>query len=222
MAARLVTIARTDGAVGDAVGRQVADALGFQYIDHGVIERAAEISGADEETVERAEGRKSLVSRLLDSLAGLASTAGDGGTASLPGEVVYVAQPASTSGQAPSVPYATYESLIRAAIDDIVEEGNVVLVAHGGAMRLGKRDDVVRVLVTASPEVRASRLASQRGLDAKAAAQEVRNDDRDRAEYLRRIHDVKQELPTHYDLVVSTDTLSEETAAALIVAAAQA
>ena len=39
MAARLVTIARTDGAVGDTVGRQVADALGFQYIDYGVIER---------------------------------------------------------------------------------------------------------------------------------------------------------------------------------------
>jgi cytidylate kinase len=136
--------------------------------------------------------------------------------------VVYVAQSASTTGKTPAVPYADYESLIRAAIDDIVEEGNVVLVAHGGAMRLGKRGDAVRVLVTASPEVRASRLASQRGLDAKAAAQEVGNIDRDRAEYLKRFHDVKEELPTHYDLVVSTDTLSEETVVSLIVAAAQA
>ena len=221
MAARLVTIARTDGAVGDTVGRQVADALGFQCIDYGVIERAAEISGADPETVERAEGRKSLVNRLLDSLAGLASTSGNG-DANLPGNVVYVAQSASKPGQAAVVPYATYESLIRGAIDDILEEGNVVLVAHGGAMRLGTREDVVRVLVTASPEVRVSRLASQRGLDAKAAAQEVRNIDRDRAEYLQRIHDVKEELPTHYDLVVSTDTLSEETTVSLIVAAAQA
>ena len=98
----------------------------------------------------------------------------------------------------------------------------MVLVAHGGAMRLGRRDDVVRVLVTASPDVRASRLASQHGLGARAAAQEVRNIDRDRAECLQRFHVVKAELPTHYDLVVSADTLSEETAASLIVAAAQA
>jgi cytidylate kinase len=222
MAARVVTIARTLGAAGEEVAEQVAAALGFQYIDHGVIDRAVEISGADPETIERAEGRKSLVNRMLDSLAGLASTAGDGGIADLPGEVVYVVQSASTTAQRPSVPYTSYESLIRGVIDEIADEGNVVIVAHGAAMRLSKRDDVVRVLVTASPETRASRVASDGGMDARAAERAIQDSDRWRVEYLRRFYDVQEELPTHYDLVVSTDALSAATAAALIVAAAQA
>ncbi len=54
------------------------------------------------------------------------------------------------------------------------------------------------------------------------AAKAVRESDQARRDYLRRFYDVKEEQPTHYDLVVSTDTLTPQAATALIVAAARA
>ena len=48
----------------------------------------------------------------------------------------------------------------------------------------------------------------------------MRNSDRERADYFRRFYDIDEELPTHYDIVVNTDTLGPEQAVNLIVAAA--
>jgi cytidylate kinase len=93
-----------------------------------------------------------------------------------------------------------------------------VIVAHAASHVLGGRPDVLRILVTASPRVRAKRLAGLTGVDDGEAA--VREAEKARADYLRRFHEVKQELPTHYDLVVNTDMLSVDAAAAVIAGAA--
>ena len=79
---------------------------------------------------------------------------------------------------------------------------------------------MLRVLVTASPETRAQRLAESRGLEPKAAAKSIKESDGARADYLRRFYNVGEELPTHYDLVVNTDVLSVERAAELVAQAA--
>ena len=93
----------------------------------------------------------------------------------------------------------------------------MVIVAHAASYALGKRPDVLRVFVTASPETRVERLTL---LDTKDAAKALRDSDREREHYLRRFYDVRDESPVHYDLVVSTDTLAAEQAVAAIVAAA--
>jgi cytidylate kinase len=85
---------------------------------------------------------------------------------------------------------------------------------------LGGRQDALRVLVTASPATRAGRLAEAEGLDESRAGRAIRDADAGRAAYLKRFHGVGQELPTQYDLVLNTDQLSPEQAAALISEAA--
>ena len=77
---------------------------------------------------------------------------------------------------------------------------------------------MLRILVTGPPKVRARRLAGRRG--AANAEDTVREAEKARADYLRRFHEVKRELPTHYDLVVNTDALSVDAAAAVITGAA--
>jgi cytidylate kinase len=67
--------------------------------------------------------------------------------------------------------------------------------------------------------VRAARLADELGLSGEEARELVREGDRARADYLKRFYDVKEELPTHYDLVVSTDVLQPEEAARLVLGA---
>jgi len=76
--------------------------------------------------------------------------------------------------------------------------------------------------VTASAETRARRLGAARGIAAEAATAAIAAADRNRRDYFRRFHDIAQELPTHYDLVVNTDVLTPEQAAEVITCAARA
>jgi cytidylate kinase len=114
----------------------------------------------------------------------------------------------------------TVRDLIRNAILATADEGSVVIVAHAASFALADRDGVLRVLVTASTETRARRLADAEGLDAKPAAKLLKDSDRGREAYLKRFYGVSRELPTHYDLVVNTDGLATESAVAAIVQAA--
>jgi cytidylate kinase len=79
----------------------------------------------------------------------------------------------------------------------------------------------LRVLITGSPAPRTQRLTEE-GLSETEAAKLVERGDRARADYLKRFYGVKEELPAHYDLVVSTDALPLDAAAKLVVAAGEA
>ena len=113
-------------------------------------------------------------------------------------------------------------AFVRDAIEETAAKGDTVIVAHAASHAIGPREDALRVLVTASPETRASRLAKAEELDEASAARAVKDADAARLDYLRRFHDLRDELPTQYDLVVNTDLISLEQAAALISAAATA
>ncbi len=93
-------------------------------------------------------------------------------------------------------------------------------MAHAASHALGVRPDVLRVLVTASPDVRRARVADERGLSEKDAARAVARSDAARADYIERFYGMTSELPEHYDLVVSTDRLSVDEAVAIVVLAA--
>jgi cytidylate kinase len=180
------------GAGGEDVGRLVAASLGFQYVDEDIVSQAALRGGISAEDVADAERRQSFLRRLLTELG-----AGAG---------------AEAYGIAPVTPGALSDDvrgLIREAIEEFAGSGNVVIVAHAASFALAGREDVLRVLVTASPETRAAR-----------AKGSIEDSDADRADYLRRFYGVERELPTHYDLVVSTDVVSVERAAELVALAA--
>ncbi len=111
--------------------------------------------------------------------------------------------------------------LIKAAIDDVADRGKVVIASHAASYALAGREGVLRVFVTAPLEARAARIAEAEGLDPKRAEKELQESDRGREAYLRRFYGVKSEQSTHYDVVVNTDRLGKDAAAALIVAAAE-
>ena len=192
MAATVVCISRTRGAGGEDVGRLVAASLGFRYVDEDIVSQAALRGGLSPEDVADAERRQSFLRRLLTEL----------GTGA--GVESYGIAPVAQGALSDDV-----RGLIREAIEEVAAGGNVVIVAHAASFALAGRKDVLRVLVTASPETRAER-----------AEGSIEDSDADRADYLRRFYGVEQELPTHYDLVVSTDAVSVERAAELVALAA--
>jgi hypothetical protein len=76
MPRRLVCLSSTDAAMGAQVGRLVADALGFRYVDEQIIARAAELAQVDPAVVAAAEKRQPLLDRILDKLAAAQDMAG--------------------------------------------------------------------------------------------------------------------------------------------------
>jgi cytidylate kinase len=215
---RIICVSHTTGAGGESVGLAVSDRLGFRYVDDEVVESAADSVGLDPAVVSNVERRKSLVARVLDRVA---ETGGERRPRVSP------SLGASARGQA-TFPAPVREmpsgedlrALIRDVIRDVAEEGNVVIVAHAASMALAGTEDVLRVLVTASPETRARRLAEATQVDARQAAKAIRDEDAARDDYLARFYGVERELPTHYDLVVNTDLISPDRAAELVLLAA--
>lgn len=201
---RVIAVSRAIGAGGEEIGRAVAAELRLTYADEDIIVKAAQAAGVSTETVARSEATPSLITRILDSM----------------GRTAIVANPVAVAPIVFEQP-AAYEALIERVIHEIAAQGDVLIVGHGASIPLAGTPGLLRVLVTASPDVRASRLATAEGMDAQRAAKAVKDSDRQRREYLRRFYDVDQELPAHYDIVVNTETLSFEAAARAIVDAAR-
>src|SRR5438105_2209714 len=197
----VVCISCASGAHGEEVGRLVAERLGFLYVDDEIIARAAARGGIDPDHVADEERRKSRIAVLLDHI-------GRGGGEAWAG----VVSPAFTH----DVPSDAVRAFVRDAVAEVAARGKVVIVAHGASHAIGGSGGALRVLVTAPPETRAKRLGAAEGLGDAAATKAVKRADSGRADYLKRFYGIGEELPTHYDLVVNTDGIRPEHAAALI------
>jgi cytidylate kinase len=210
MTKRVICIARLSGAGGDEVGQKVANALGYQLVDEEIIQRAAEAEGISVDELSEVERRSSVLTRLLRSLA--MSGGADGGM----------------MGVATPPPMATFQdpkslrALIQRSIHETAAQGKVVIVSHAASFALADRPDVLRVLVTASHDVRVARVQAGSDLEPKKVEKAVDDDDAGRADYLKQFYGVARELPTHYDLVLNSDNLSADTIAFLVVGAANA
>lgn len=222
MAATVITIARTLGSQGEEIAHAVSQELGYRYVDDEIVMRASEISGVDATAIEAAEQPRSLITRVVDALATITVQTASGSNPNLPGEVIYIPSTPSPVSTVIAVPYASYESLIRGVISEVAEAGNAVIVAHGASFHLAAFPGVLRCLITASPNTRTDRLVAADDTSESDATKNVREADHARRDYLRRFYDIKDEQPTHYDLVINTDALSLPTAASLIVQAARA
>jgi cytidylate kinase len=104
----------------------------------------------------------------------------------------------------------------------VAESGRAVIVAHAASFALAGLEGVLRVLVTAPATIRARRLADAKSIELGDAEDEVVASDRERRDYLSRFYGVRDELPTHYDVVINTELLTADEAAAMIVGAVSA
>jgi cytidylate kinase len=213
MTAQVVCISRTLGAGGEQIGMKVAERLGYRYVDDEIIIRAGERAQIDPSQIAKVEHRQSILDRLLGALA------------TRPMVEHYLPEHDERPHAASSLPLPQEDlrHLIREAILEIAARGNAVILAHAASFALPQEPSILRVLVTASTKVRIRRVwLTGKLLNEGDAASAVSDSDAERAAYLRRFYDVRQELPTHYDLLINTDTLPTEAAAAAIAHAALA
>jgi cytidylate kinase len=208
MSFRVVCISAVDGARGEEVAPAVAQALGYRLVDEEIVRKAAHEADVDISQVAEVEKRRSMAVRLLDSLGSNTSLATFAMAGYVPGQEAPVE--------------SDLRGLIRTTIEELAERGDAVIVAHAASMALGDREDVLKVMLTASRTARQRTLAEQRDLDEKAAAKQVDKGDANRADYLKRFYGITHESPADYDLVLNTDRLGPDGAVRLVVQAAGA
>jgi len=205
----VVCISHASGAGGEEVGRLVAERLGFLCVDEEIVASAAIKGGIGAAEVADEERRKSLAVKVLGAMA-----RGGGEAWAFGGSVPLQSGEELNSDD--------IQALIRETIEQTAARGNAVIVAHAASHAISPGPAVLRVLVTASPQTRAARVSDAEGLDQAGTARALKDSDAGRADYLKRFYDVGEELPTHYDLVFNTDTLSVERVAELVAQAASA
>ena len=217
MKSRVICVSRAMVAGGEEVARAVSQRMNFRYVDEEIVAMAAERDGVDVRLVQDAERRQSFVARLLESFT--VAPAADMMVMS-PG---FLPSAASATSSAASALRGTehFRQLIRDVVRDTASQGDVVIVAHAAAMALAGEPGVLRVFVTASPNVRAARLATARGIAADEAAKTIKDSDKSRRDYLMTFYGISEELPVHYDLVANTDVLPLEQVVEAVVAVAR-
>ncbi|MGZ6313323.1 MAG: cytidylate kinase-like family protein [Candidatus Limnocylindrales bacterium] len=199
----LVTLSRTFGSGGGAVGRALAERLGAEYLDREVVARVAARSGIPEA---EAEGYDERLPSLWQRLAAvLATSSPEAVVAPIPGQLL----------AGPAMGERLF-AITRAVIEEAAATGNAVIVGRGGGWMLTGRPDLLRVQIHAPLDDRVRYLRA-RVEDAPgdtrpdASDRELldlcRSVDRARAAYVRSHFDVDWMDLRHYDMVLDTGRL---------------
>jgi cytidylate kinase len=204
MGYKAIALSQVDGTEGNTIALDLAQKLGYGYLNEEIVAQVAADQGIDPAVVVDAERRRSFLDRV-------ASIAARGGV-----EGVAAGHTNITSDPEKLLP------LIRDAVQDAADRGNVVLVAHAACYACAGKPDVLRVSVTAPMPTRVARVTAAKGISEKDAAKALRQSDTARASYLKKIHGVSSESPSDYDLMINTERLTPSAAVELILGLVQA
>ena len=198
---RIITVSRMFGSGGAEVARLVSQTLGWTLLDNAFIERIAAGLHATPAEVEAIDEKgPTLAERLADALA-------------------YGAQEVLSAPMRTPFPPGEERLLevTRHVIDDAVTRGPIVVVGRGAQIRLEGRGDTLHVLCTAPRDALVARVATRESLGPAEADRRVDEENRRRAQFVRRHWNRDWLDASHYHLCVNTAWLGISGTAALIV-----
>src|SRR5881296_64518 len=206
MAPPVITITRQYASGGSEVAGLVAAALRWEVIDNEFVDEVARRAGLPaEEVAQRDERAPGLLERLARTLAA--------GSPEL-----FIA----TAGIPRVDPdEAAIVRLTERVIAEAAAHGRIVLVGRGAQAVLAQRPDALHVYVVASKPWRMQLAVQRLGVDPASAEQVVDETDRQRDQYVKTYYGRHRHDFVNYDLVVNTERLGLDGAAAVIVAEAR-
>jgi cytidylate kinase len=200
----IVTIARQAGAQGEAVGRAVAERLGWSYLDREIITQAAARAHVSEATIEQAERVPSLLTRMMEALGRYPS-----------GFELAEAMPGAP--HVPPLSSEAYRSFIEQVIHQLEETADAVLIGHASQAVLRGSRRAVHLYIVAPLAQRARLVGAEEGLAQEEAIRLVKSTDAERADFLQRYYGMRWNNPSNYDLILNTGRLPVSAAAGIIV-----
>ena len=184
---RAVTISREYGSGGGEIAARLAQRLGWQLIDHAIVECAARALGTNQAEAEaHGEQTEGILAQLLYDVQYLDPT---------------------TVVSAPPLGAALSDEAYRAVVERIVRaaatRGRVVIVGRGAQVILAGRRDVLRVRIIAPLEQRIASVMQREGLDRQEATAQIPTKDRERTRYLEAGYQREPDEAHLYDLVLN-------------------
>ncbi|HIR73175.1 MAG TPA: cytidylate kinase family protein [Candidatus Coprenecus pullicola] len=195
---RIVTIARTYGSGGNAVGEEVARRLGCPCYSRQIIDRTAAQIGRTPEFV--AENEQNISTAKL-------------------WEMIFEDSGIPVSMN-PSKDDAIYVSQSR-TIRELVHHGPCVIVGRLGNWILRDNPHVLRVFVTSGPDSAASRVASRFNISTDEALRKLERVNSGRANHYRRYTGRQWTDIGEYDLMLNTDRVGIDGAVDIILRASK-
>ena len=113
-----------------------------------------------------------------------------------------------------------YLDRLQSVIYDVAKKGNAVFFGRGGKFLLHSFDCAFHILVTGSMEKRIQRVMEEKQAGREVAEKIISHSDHDKRAFVRFAYDEDMLNPRLYDLVLNTDKLSIDSAAKMIVDAA--
>lgn len=201
----LITIRGPLGSGSPEIGKLAAERLHIDYVDREIIAQvAARLDRQEEDVKEKESPPSSLFGRIARALErGYSSEIG------FEGAYMHVWQ----------IPLndARYLKTLEAVIRELARAQSLVIQGRGSQFILRDYPRALHVLVTAPLEVRLKRIMESLKLDAENARREISRFDSGGREFIKRYFKAEVWDPVYYDLVVNTEHLSLEAAAAIIV-----
>ena len=198
MLKRIITISREYGSGGRAVGKMVAERLGYKFYDRELIQMVANKSGFALEFVEES-GEYAATGSLLYGLSvgGLYTQAGFTPETLPPADKVQILQ--------------------NNIIQELAEKDPCVIVGRSADYILRERKDCLNVFIHAPLELRVKRAVEEYGLPAKNAEKAVAKKDKGRASQYRHYTDQVWGMADNYHLTLNSGYFSLEQCCDIIV-----
>jgi cytidylate kinase len=218
----VITIARQIGSGGDLIADRLAATLGYNLLDHRLVEDIASITDTTHEEVERydekGEGRvKHFLKRLLipeinpgDFPLASAAYFPEFGL-----EFPYI----SEQDVVPTATYldrGSYQLLITTLVQEYGETGKAVIVGRASQIILATHPNAFHLKIVAPFEKRCQELMESRSMDRENAEKLVDQHDRWRHLYLRNYRQAEWNDPLLYHLTINTGRMSLDAAVDLI------
>lgn len=199
----VITVSRLTGSGGAEIGRQIAERLGANYLNTGIIREVAHRLGISEATAaahdERAEAYVERLARVL-----------------------WLADPSLAPVTSPisPVPFkSTTESFVevtRELVREAARGGNAVIFGHGSQFILAGQPEVLHVRFVAPFAVRVDRVMRRDTIDRAEAERRVRTEDQRRANYIQQFYDADWHAPDPFHLILNTALLDQATCLRLV------
>lgn len=204
-AMQAVTISRQYGSGGGEIAVRLARKLGWQLIDHAIIEQTARELGVYETDVSRydEEHVEGTLSRILNGIRNL--TAG----AFVPSASGALSAPptAFAEERRAVVNERAYQETMQQVVMAAAKTGHVVIVGRGGQFLMADRRDVLHVRIVAPLDLRVAYVARREEPKRDAALTRVQEKDRARDRNMQNQFHRKPDDPGLYDLVINTAVL---------------
>ena len=204
----VITIRGKLGSGAQEIGRLVATRLNTDYLDREIIaEVAARLNLQEQEILAKEMPPVTLQERIAEALA-RGYSIGDG----IQGAYLLMWQ----------IPFDD-NRYIEALSSFIHEMGksNTVIYGRGSQFILKDNPQAIHVSIIAPFKTRLKRVIDERGLTEDRAKQEITRFDNAAREFIRRYFNADMDDPMHYHLVINTDKISYESAAAIVSEAAR-